>query len=857
MAWFDDYNNRADVAMPTIAPPKAQSVKQAPAKPSPKSRNNWLKFLPTAAGVGGTLAAAPFTGGASLLGTAAILGGAGLAGGALGEFGAEKIHHEKVNLGSIAKEGAVSGALSAIPLGGFARAARVANPGRAILPKTGLKLPEGINLDFLSKGGKIPVNHTSFADLKKNPKFSADDAKIQQILSGRGGAGGTIEKNQANLTDTDRLALTGGDAGQAGLSTGAKFNPATGKIEAGTGAPGVIGQHLKTSIPGRLDTFADKKLAGQYGTISKPIARATQPLQTVRELAEAGLTKPEDVERVARAVTGGEGLVTKAVSDAVGNAKGVDVSNLRRTFTDALDNLGIVDKDRKSLTTMFDAQMNKLSGGAAGSINPKVNPTDALETMKAFEKRIAALRGKGETYSLPTPERLDQAKALGLVRDELEERLYTGAGADAGLSKILTPEFGNSLKALHGGNKQWAKYVDEKVLGAKTVKELRHSMAPFVRASKIIDEGETNAMTAGGRLGNQNANPTIRGAVLSMVNSNPARRAAAAIARRESDLVEGAGGGIIGKARPIMGEGFKQGMGGILSGNIVPEDASALASADATGGGGADPSNPYGSEEALQAAAQRYAADPTSQEFIGVDPSIFGYPPDNTTTPTPGTDPMQQAAQGGAEDGGMNSLVDNADQINKALSVAAIQALQSGDTAGLDNIMKTAQLIQSMQQMQLDQQKATATGNNTTKITGQQAGLAQNGVEALQQLKDLIQSNPNVVSHTAIPGRGLPGIGGYIAHNAGTTNYDAIGYNIADNYLRLKTGAQANASEIKDVQSKLMPRAGDDADQISNKLNLINNYFNTILGMADQSGTGSDTSDLMQQLQQLQSQGAQ
>lgn len=103
------------------AKPKAQAQ-----QPQKKGRSGIARWLPTALAVGGTLAAAPFTGGASLLGTAALLGGGAALGGGGGEFLAQKLSGEKTDLGKVAKEGAISGATGAIPIGGAAKAARVA-----------------------------------------------------------------------------------------------------------------------------------------------------------------------------------------------------------------------------------------------------------------------------------------------------------------------------------------------------------------------------------------------------------------------------------------------------------------------------------------------------------------------------------------------------------------------------------------------------------------------------------------------------------------------------------------------------------------------------------------------------------
>lgn len=132
-------------------------------------------------------------------------------------------------------------------------------------------------------------------------------------------------------------------------------------------------------------------------------------------------------------------------------------------------------------------------------------------------------------------------------------------------------------------------------------------------------------------------------------------------------------------------------------------------------------------------------------------------------------------------------------------------------------------------------------GLNVTKVTSQQYGLAQTGSQALQQLNQMLQSNPNVVNKAAIPGQTLPIVGGLIGHAAGTEDYNTLGYNIADTILRLRTGAQANDSEVKDLQGKLMPRAGDSPEEIQTKLQQMQAIFNSTLQLANNQGAGSAT----------------
>lgn len=141
---------------------------------------------------------------------------------------------------------------------------------------------------------------------------------------------------------------------------------------------------------------------------------------------------------------------------------------------------------------------------------------------------------------------------------------------------------------------------------------------------------------------------------------------------------------------------------------------------------------------------------------------------------------------------------------------------------------------------------APSSTSQVGKVTAQQFGLAQSGMQSLQNLANLISQNPSVVSKTATPGRKLPIVGGYISQAAGTGEYDALAFNVADALLRLRTGAQANESEIRNVQSQLMPRAGDSEATIQRKLNTLYDVFNSVAAQAGQQG-GTTLEDLLMQ----------
>ncbi|MBO1267094.1 hypothetical protein [Arthrobacter cavernae] len=479
-----------------------------------KPKGNFLtSLLPTGGGIAGTLGGAAAGAAAGsvvpILGTAvggllgAILGGAG--GSALGKVGENAVTGEE-DLGKGVGEEALMGGLTSLPIGAGFKLARA-----------GAKVATGLG------------------------KKSAGDLVQEAGVSTIGKGSVSRMASNGNLDQSALDAVTRLQGGKVGAEAASKFG-----------------------TTGKLKNMGDQALLSQYGTISKPIARQTNPTQTISTLADAGIIKPTDAERVASGITGSSGIVNQAVAKAVDGAGYVDTGTLRRVFQDGLDNHGLVEKDRKSLMTMFDAQMNKMSGGARGSLNPKVNPTDALSSMRSIEERIANLQGKGGNYSLPTPERIDQANVLKLVRDEMQDQIYTGAGANANLSGVLTPKLREDLAALMPNNAKWQQYIDNNIMNATDVGQLRSAQAPFVRAGKIIDEGDINALTFGGRGGNAFASGGFKdmlGTAATNLVKDPAARASGRVLRTAGGA-GGARGGQVGQS--LLGAGIRQGGGRVL-----------------------------------------------------------------------------------------------------------------------------------------------------------------------------------------------------------------------------------------------------------------------------------------------------
>lgn len=168
-------------------------------------------------------------------------------------------------------------------------------------------------------------------------------------------------------------------------------------------------------------------------------------------------------------------------------------------------------------------------------------------------------------------------------------------------------------------------------------------------------------------------------------------------------------------------------------------------------------------------------------------------------------------------------------QLAQALQMAMIRDLE--ETGG-----KRIPALKSVYEVVASGEGGGGSGLNVTKVTSQQYTNALSGYQSLQQLEALLAQDPKVLDRSATPGRQLPVVGGYIARGSNTGDFDALAYNTADKYLRITTGAQANESEIRNLATKIMPRAGDSPQTVRTKVNALRAFYGNILGLAGADG---------------------
>lgn len=229
---------------------------------------------------------------------------------------------------------------------------------------------------------------------------------------------------------------------------------------------------------------------------------------------------------------------------------------------------------------------------------------------------------------------------------------------------------------------------------------------------------------------------------------------------------------------------------------------------------------------------------------LGKGVAVRGIANTMTASPTEELPEEDTALYDSAYDQGLSGAIDGAygppEQAAYTIQQALAEAYQMFPNASESELLSVAKSLQK------DQELAGGGGPNVTKVTAQQYSLAQRGQQSLQQMAQLLQDNPSVLNRTATPGRKLPIVGGFISNAAGTGDFDAIGYNIASSLLRIETGAQANESEIKNLQSQMIPRAGDSEETVARKMQQLNQAFSVITNAAN-NNYSSDLSSLIQQ----------
>lgn len=719
-------------------------------KPQQKSnqRKTWLKLLPSALAVGGTLAAAPFTGGASLLGTAALLGGGAALGGAAGEAAAQKIGGEQTDVGKIGKEGLVSGATGAIPIGGAAKAAKVARIAGETVPETVV--------------GQ-----------------SAKDIPIKYIPSSAAGVG---EQQTVNKLLVNPSVGAVSDAEKSLLQKGYKVSGQTRSYSvASTGRntqqPVVAMTGQKTTVP----------LTGDEG-IARTLQPKPQPIntQTIQVPKNTPVATSKGLIGKIRSSVGLHGQQMEARSGGYAvnakqpGAKELDIGG-SKAVGNTLSSEGIKTGSPIARLNMVEGKL-KDYGGQIDQVLAKNNVVLSKEQRQQIaDKYLSGLSSKMGTND-----------AVLKHAQNLADNFVKNGGKDAkGLianKRQLDEDLINYIKNPDSALAHEQRAV---VPFRQTLKEEANNLVPGL---KQANDKYHDLSTAKGYLVKGSGEMNGRGGIVQRVaESGPIKTAEAFLGKGMQKAA--------GEARQT---------GGIVQRKLL---------------------NRAVREEGKQLIGHTIAAPAGVDGGVGSLLSSTASPPEDMPSEAAPTDAATQPAAGG---GDLSAATDTTDDTQAQLDSAIKQALASGDTKGLDNLLKVADYYAT---------QAKATKEKPLGSTQQQqANNAQSALQSLSDLSGFIKGDRGVVNKSGIPGQGSI-VGGFESNLLGTGKYNTAASNIRDVISRLRSGAALTQQEEKRY-TNMIPKAGDSDSVIQFKIGQLQDLFTKF---ASPQSSGGDLQDLLSQ----------
>lgn len=243
---------------------------------------------------------------------------------------------------------------------------------------------------------------------------------------------------------------------------------------------------------GKAVEQAGKNLLGSQANLTRAEVRklGTTPAETMGTInQQTGLTNINHMADVGRNVTGESGVLSELTRNAIGNTKGVDISDLQKLADDLLVNKApsVTGSVRKNLKEQVKNNVVKAYGGSKGSLSTNADPFGAFDVARSFEANAARLR------TLPTPTAADKelADVYGSLSREINRRLFNSPGVAEGVA-MARPQAAASFRQLaqQAPTKTERRAYEKLAQQAEQLTDVagvRSAQAPYVQLGKIND----------------------------------------------------------------------------------------------------------------------------------------------------------------------------------------------------------------------------------------------------------------------------------------------------------------------------------------------------------------------------------
>lgn len=147
---------------------------------------------------------------------------------------------------------------------------------------------------------------------------------------------------------------------------------------------------------------------------------------------------------------------------------------------------------------------------------------------------------------------------------------------------------------------------------------------------------------------------------------------------------------------------------------------------------------------------------------------------------------------------------------------------------------------------------ASANQSPYGKPTAQSFAMANSGLQAIGQIRQMLQADPGLINRGSTPGQNIPIFGGLIQKGQGITQYESAISNALDSLARARTGATMPPSEKQFYMANFLPRSGDTTKDAEFKLQQLEQAFAPFVqwqsNTANSSPSYSDNAALLQSL---------
>jgi len=238
-----------------------------------------------------------------------------------------------------------------------------------------------------------------------------------------------------------------------------------------------------------------KDITSQFETVDKPTQRATKPMETFYNLYdEWGLSDGDDIRQAVAYADRGS-LIPNMIREAAGESGIIDVSDAEGMIRELGINQKNYSKYVNALEDLMESTETTIIGGKKG--------VDALTLQRSLEQAASDAEGTDGTYHIGnTLVDSTMAKNFRRIANEIGTKLDEASVAKNAVANTINRHAADlqAMKNAFPNNETWQEAVETKVIGAKTIGDLRHSIRDLVRANIFIDNGDNNTTTFGGRV---------------------------------------------------------------------------------------------------------------------------------------------------------------------------------------------------------------------------------------------------------------------------------------------------------------------------------------------------------------------